>query len=145
VTVRICDRCGTVTVNEERCICVTPHSAAEVIGRHRAAAESARISGGRIHVQPSRRIDPDMSVLAASSATTAGGSHLQMVGKALSGNKEAHEEIDGAAVLESPQAVPNPRREAGVRLASNTAGSARRRTPAPGPTGDGIANPSQVG
>lgn len=111
MTVHICDRCGTVTVNKERCICATPRNAAEFIRRHRAAVESARITSDRIHVQPSGRIDPDMSLLAASSATVADWSHPPMADKALSSDKEAPKEIDGPIVLGSTQVASSPRQE----------------------------------
>jgi hypothetical protein len=42
VTVRICDRCGDVTINTESCTCATPYDPAEPGRRHRAAVEAAR-------------------------------------------------------------------------------------------------------
>jgi hypothetical protein len=46
VSIRICDRCGDVTLHGEGCTCSTPYSPSEVRRRHRAAVESARISSG---------------------------------------------------------------------------------------------------
>jgi hypothetical protein len=47
VTVRICDRCGDVTLDGEGCTCTTPYSLSEIRRRHRAAVESARITDSR--------------------------------------------------------------------------------------------------
>jgi len=46
MTVRICDRCGEITLDAEGCSCTTPHSLREVHRRHRAAVESARTTTG---------------------------------------------------------------------------------------------------
>jgi hypothetical protein len=44
MTVRICDRCGDITVDSESCTCATPYESAEPGRRHRAAVEAARIT-----------------------------------------------------------------------------------------------------
>jgi len=44
MTVRICDRCGDITINSESCTCATPYESAEPGRRHRAAVEAARIT-----------------------------------------------------------------------------------------------------
>jgi len=41
MAVRICDRCGDITVNSEPCTCATPYDPAESHRRHRAAVEAA--------------------------------------------------------------------------------------------------------
>jgi hypothetical protein len=40
MTVRICDRCGDITINSESCTCATPYESAEPGRRHRAAVEA---------------------------------------------------------------------------------------------------------
>ena len=47
MTIRICDRCGDVTVDSERCICATPYDPAEIGRRHQAAVEAARVTADR--------------------------------------------------------------------------------------------------
>lgn len=47
MTIRICDRCGDVTLQGERCTCSTPFSLTEVRRRHQAAVASARTSAER--------------------------------------------------------------------------------------------------
>jgi hypothetical protein len=42
VTIVMCDRCGDVTVGEERCRCATPYDEAAVRRRHRDAVARAR-------------------------------------------------------------------------------------------------------
>lgn len=41
MTVQICDRCGDVTANTERCRCATPYDPVEVRRRHRDAVARA--------------------------------------------------------------------------------------------------------
>jgi hypothetical protein len=54
MTVRICDRCGVITVEGEGCICTTPYSLSAIRRRHQAAVESARSirRGGRVWAGP---------------------------------------------------------------------------------------------
>ena len=47
VSVRLCDRCGDITLDGEGCTCTTPYNLSEVGRRHRAAVESARSTAGR--------------------------------------------------------------------------------------------------
>ena len=42
MTIRICDRCGDITVDSDRCLCATPYDPVEVRRRHHAAVEAAR-------------------------------------------------------------------------------------------------------
>jgi hypothetical protein len=47
MTIRICDRCGDITLHGERCTCSTPYSLMDVRRRHQAAVASARITAER--------------------------------------------------------------------------------------------------
>jgi hypothetical protein len=47
MTISICDRCGDITVDSDRCICATPYDPAEVRRRHHAAVEAARVTADR--------------------------------------------------------------------------------------------------
>jgi hypothetical protein len=47
MTINICDRCGDITVDSDRCTCATPYDPAEVRRRHRAAVEAARVTDDR--------------------------------------------------------------------------------------------------
>jgi hypothetical protein len=47
MSVRICDRCGDVTLDGERCTCTTPYSLSEVRRRYQVAVESARLTASR--------------------------------------------------------------------------------------------------
>jgi hypothetical protein len=47
MSVRICDRCGDVTLDGAGCTCTTPYSLSEVRRRYQAAVESARITASR--------------------------------------------------------------------------------------------------
>jgi hypothetical protein len=47
MTISICDRCGDITIDSDRCICATPYDPAEVQRRHHAAIEAARTTTGR--------------------------------------------------------------------------------------------------
>jgi hypothetical protein len=42
MSIRICDRCGDVTLRGEGCTCTTPYSLSEFRRRHQAAVASAR-------------------------------------------------------------------------------------------------------
>jgi hypothetical protein len=41
MTVRICDRCGLITVDSELCICATSHDPDAARRRHQAAVQAA--------------------------------------------------------------------------------------------------------
>ena len=47
MTIRICDRCGDITVDREPCTCATPHDPTETQRRHRAALDAARTTSHR--------------------------------------------------------------------------------------------------
>jgi hypothetical protein len=47
MTFCICDRCGDITVDSDRCICATPYDSAEFRRRHHAAVEAARATADR--------------------------------------------------------------------------------------------------
>ena len=42
MTVRVCDRCGEITVEGDRCLCATPFDPFQVRRRHRDAVARAR-------------------------------------------------------------------------------------------------------
>jgi hypothetical protein len=42
MTVRICDRCGLITVDDELCTCATPHDPVAALRRHQAAVKAAK-------------------------------------------------------------------------------------------------------
>jgi hypothetical protein len=42
MSVRICDRCGLITVDSELCICATSHDPVEARRRHQAAVKAAK-------------------------------------------------------------------------------------------------------
>jgi hypothetical protein len=42
MTVRICDRCGLITVDSELCICATSHDPDAARRRHQAAVQAAK-------------------------------------------------------------------------------------------------------
>jgi hypothetical protein len=42
MSVRICDRCGLITVDSELCICATSHDPVEAHRRHQAAVKAAK-------------------------------------------------------------------------------------------------------
>lgn len=44
MSVAICDRCGDVTVDDDRCRCSQPYDPVDVRRRHRSAVERARVS-----------------------------------------------------------------------------------------------------
>jgi len=55
MTIRICDRCGDITVDSDRCVCATPYDPVEVRRRHHAAVEAARSTAHRTPGTPARR------------------------------------------------------------------------------------------
>ena len=58
MTVRICDRCGDITVDSESYTCATPYESAEPGRRHRAAVEAARITSNHNVSTPGPRSSP---------------------------------------------------------------------------------------
>jgi hypothetical protein len=47
MSIRICDRCGDITLDGEGCTCSTPFDAGAIRRRHLAALQSARSATGR--------------------------------------------------------------------------------------------------
>ena len=47
MTFCICDRCGDITVDSDRCICATPYDSVELQRRHHAAVQAARTTAAR--------------------------------------------------------------------------------------------------
>jgi hypothetical protein len=47
MTICICDRCGSITVDSDRCICTTPYDSVELQRRHHAAVQAARTTADR--------------------------------------------------------------------------------------------------
>lgn len=44
MSVAICDRCGDVTVDDDRCRCLRPYDPVDVRRRHRSAVTRAQVS-----------------------------------------------------------------------------------------------------
>ena len=55
MTISICDRCGDITVDSDRCTCATPYDPVEVRRRHHAAVEAARTTADRTKNIPVRK------------------------------------------------------------------------------------------
>jgi WhiB family redox-sensing transcriptional regulator len=55
ITVRICDRCGDVTVDPDPCRCTTTHTSIEVHRRHLDAVARARATDALKPPSPARR------------------------------------------------------------------------------------------
>ena len=47
MSIRICDRCGDITIDSESCTCATPYDPVEAQRRHRAAVTAARTTPHR--------------------------------------------------------------------------------------------------
>jgi hypothetical protein len=51
MSIRVCDRCGDVTLDEEGCTCRTSYNAIEVRRRHQVAVATARTTTERARPQ----------------------------------------------------------------------------------------------